>query len=87
MKVTKKCILVQFRVRSVYLDRVKVAQRRDPQLQKIMIDMQQGQSRDFDIDNEGPLRMGTKMCVPDVHKLRNEILSKCFTYQQVKSEH
>ena len=29
LKVTKKCILAQFRVRSVYLDRVKVAQRRD----------------------------------------------------------
>ena len=27
---TKKCLLAQFRVRSVYLDRVKVAQRRDP---------------------------------------------------------
>ena len=36
LKVTKKCLLAQFRVRSVYLDRVKAAQRRDPQLQKIM---------------------------------------------------
>ena len=32
LKVTKKCLLAQFRVRSVYLDRVKVAQRRDPKL-------------------------------------------------------
>ena len=31
-KVTKKCLVAQFRVRSVYLDRVKAAQRRDPQL-------------------------------------------------------
>ena len=38
-KVTKKCLLAQFRVRSVYLDRVKAAQRRDPQLQKIMYDV------------------------------------------------
>ena len=30
LKVTKKCILAQFRVRSVYLDRVKASQRRDP---------------------------------------------------------
>ena len=29
LKVTKKCIVAQFRVRSVYLDRVKVAQQRD----------------------------------------------------------
>ena len=32
LKVTKKCILVQFRVRSVYLDRVKAAQQRNHQL-------------------------------------------------------
>ena len=32
LKMTKKCILTQFRVRSVYLDRVKAAQPRDPQL-------------------------------------------------------
>ena len=31
-KVTKKCLIAQFRVRSVYLDRVKAAQKRDPQL-------------------------------------------------------
>ena len=31
LKVTKKCLLAQFRVRSVYLDRVKVPQKRDPQ--------------------------------------------------------
>ena len=30
LKVTKKCISAQFRARSVYLDRVKIAQRRDP---------------------------------------------------------
>ena len=32
LKVTRKCLLAQFRVRSAYLDRVKAAQRRDPQL-------------------------------------------------------
>ena len=31
-KVTKKCLLAQFRVRSVYLDRVRITQRRNPQL-------------------------------------------------------
>ena len=36
----KKCILAQFRVRSVYLDRVKAAQGRDPQLQKIKFEVQ-----------------------------------------------
>ena len=39
-KVTKKCLVAQFRVRSVYLDRVKAAQKRDPQLQRIMFEVQ-----------------------------------------------
>ena len=30
LKVTKKCLLAQFKLRSEYLDRVEAAQRRDP---------------------------------------------------------
>ena len=60
----------------MYLDRVKVAQRRYPQLQKIMFEVQQGQSRDFVIDNEGTLRLGTSLCVPDVDELRKEIMEE-----------
>ena len=35
--------------------------------------MQQGQSRDFVIDGEGVLHLGTRLCVPDMDKLRKEI--------------
>ena len=75
-KVTKKCLIAQFRVRSVYLDRVKAAQRRDPQLQKIMYEVQQGQSRDFVVDREGTLRLGMRLCVPNVHELRKKIMEE-----------
>ena len=75
-KVTKMCLIAQFRVRSVYLDRVKAAQKRDPQLQKIMYDVQQGQSRDFIVDREGTLRLGTRLCVPNVDELRKEIMEE-----------
>ena len=75
-KVTKKCILAQFRVRSVYLDRVKAAQRRDPQLQKIMFEVQRGQSRDFVVNSEGTLRLGTRLCVPNMDELRKEIMEE-----------
>ena len=57
----------------MYLDRVKAAQRRDPQLQKIMYEVQQGQSRDFVVDREGTLRLGTRLYVPNVDELRKEI--------------
>ena len=78
LKMTKKCILAQFRVRSVYLDRVKAVQRRDPQLQKIMFDMQQGQSSEFVIDNEDTLRLGTRLYVSEVDKLRKEIMEETY---------
>ena len=76
LKVTKKCILAQFGVQSVYLNRVKVAQSRDPQLQKIRFEVQQGQSQDFMIDSEGILCLDTRLCVPDVGKLRKEIMEE-----------
>ena len=60
----------------MYLDRVKAVQRRDPQLQKIMFDVQQGQSREFVIDNEDTLRLGTRQCVPDIDELRKEIMEE-----------
>ena len=76
LKVTKKCILAQFRVRSVYLDRDKAAQPRDSQLQKIRFEVQQGQCQDFVIDSDGTLCLGTRLCVPDVDELRKEIMEK-----------
>ena len=60
----------------MYLDRVKAAQSRDLQLQKIRFKVQQGQSQDFMIDSEGILCLDTRLCVPDVGKLRKEIMEE-----------
>ena len=38
--------------------------------------MRQGQSRDFVIDSEDTLRLGTRLCVPDVDELRKEIMEE-----------
>ena len=60
----------------MYLDRVKVVQRRDLQLQKILFEVQQGQSQDFVIDSEGTLHSDTRLCVPDVDELRKRLWKK-----------
>ena len=52
----------------------------DPQLQKIMFNVQQGQSRDFIINSEGTLRLGTKLCVPNVDELRKEIMKEAHSF-------
>ena len=68
----------------MYLDRVKAAQRRDPQLQRIMFEVQQGKSTEFMVD-EGVLRLGTRLCVPDVDDLRKKLLEEAhyFAYSEV----
>ena len=38
--------------------------------------MQQGHSQDFIIDSEDTLRLGTRLCVPDVDELRKEIMEE-----------
>ena len=48
-------------------------------LQKILFEVQQRQSRGFVIDNEGTLRLGTRLCVPDVDGMRKRRLSKCIS--------
>ena len=45
-------------------------------MQKILFEMQQGQSRVLVIDNEGTLRLDTKLCVPDVDGMRKRRLWK-----------
>ena len=39
-------------------------------LQKILFEVQQDQSRGLVLENEGILRLGTKLCVPDVDDMR-----------------
>ena len=45
-------------------------------MQKILFEVQQGQSQDFVINNEGTLRLGTRLCVPYVDELRKEIMKE-----------
>ena len=41
-----------------------------------MSEVQRGQSRDFIINSEGILHLGTRLCVPDVDELRKEIIEE-----------
>ena len=71
-----RCLLAQFRVRSVYLDRVKEAQLRDSELQKIYAQVQLGTTEEFKVDIEGMLRMSNRVCVPKVDDLQKEVMEE-----------
>ena len=60
----------------MYLDRVKEAQIRDPELQKIHTQVQQGSAEEFKIDSEGILRMGNRVCIPKVDNLQKVIMEE-----------
>ena len=62
----------------MYLNRVKAAQKRDSHLQKVKYDVQQGQSKYFVVERKGKLRLGTRLCVPDMDELRKEIMEEVY---------
>ena len=41
-----------------------------------MFEVQQGKSTEFVVDEEGVLRLGTRLCVPDVDDMRKELLEE-----------
>ena len=43
-----------------------------------MYEVQQGQPRDFVVDREGTLWLGTRLCVPNVDGLRKEIIEEAY---------
>ena len=38
-----------------------------------MLEVHQGKSTEFMVDEEGVLRLGTRLCVPDVDDMRKEL--------------
>ena len=45
-------------------------------MQRIIFEVQQGISTKFEVDEEGVLRLGTQLCVPDMDDLRKELLKE-----------
>src|SRR5262249_12718976 len=69
-------LLAQFRVCSILTNKIKASQCQDPLLMDIMTKTQQGHTGNFTIDDDGALRMGTRLCVPDVDELKREIMEE-----------
>src|SRR5262249_39245681 len=66
-------LLAQFQVRSNLMDEIKAAQDSDPALVELKTAVQNGQAPEFRLDN-GVLKYGHRLCVPDVGELRQRIL-------------
>ncbi|XP_028056865.1 uncharacterized protein LOC114260871 [Camellia sinensis] len=74
------CVLMQndklanLKVQPTLIDRIKDAQGRDSQLQKLKAEMEIGLQMEFCMHKDGTLRFGERLCVPNDLELKREIL-------------
>ena len=55
------------------IDRIKVAQSKNPQLRDI-VDAVKARHSEFRLDDDGTLWFGQRLCVPNVVELKKEIM-------------
>ena len=66
--------LANLRVQPTLINRIKDAQGRDPQLQKLKAEMEIGLQMEFCMHKNGTLRFGGRLCLPNDLELKREIL-------------
>ena len=64
--------MANLRVQPTLIDRIKDAQGRDPQLQKLKAEMEIGLQMEFYMHKDGTLRFGERLCVPNDLELKRE---------------
>ena len=68
--------LASLSVQPTLIDKIKAAQSGDPQLFKIMEQVRGGSRFDFSISDDGVLRFGNSLCVPNDSLIKREILEE-----------
>ena len=64
------------RVTSIFLEKIKEAQIKDPTVQKWVEKVKKGETPDFNLSPEGILRFRNRIVVPDDENLKREILEE-----------
>ena len=57
-------------------EEIRAEQANDPGIERIKVKIPQGKAKEFSIDDQGILRYGTRLCVPDKATLRQQILGE-----------
>ena len=69
-------LLATFHARPILIDRIRELQTQDPTMIKLKREVESGQLKGFSILAYGTLMMGHRLCVPDVVKLKKEIMEE-----------
>lgn len=68
--------MAHIRAQSYLVKWIKVVQRKDSKLSKLMEGVKSDKNLDFALDSEGVLHCGNHLCVPDYEGLREVILEE-----------
>ncbi|KAJ1438630.1 hypothetical protein SESBI_02892 [Sesbania bispinosa] len=66
-------LLAHVHIHSTLVDDIKGAQGQDPHLVKLIEEVKKGNVSDFSVDSSGVLRLGSRLCVPNVSDLRDRL--------------
>ena len=73
--------MANFRVQPDLVGRIKTLQKNDMQLMQLMEEVKRGSNLDFALLDDGILRFGNRLCVPNDEKLRRELLEEAHCYR------
>ena len=68
--------MANFRVQPELVGRIKTLQKNDMQLVQLMEEVKRGSKPDFTVLDDGILRFGNRLCVPNDGNLRRELLEE-----------
>ena len=68
--------LASLSVQPTLVERIKLSQADYPHLKKIMDEVQSGKKSEFSISEDGALRFGSRLCVPNDPLFKKEILEE-----------
>ena len=71
-----KVFLAHVKAQSLLNGQIQETHKKYPKLTKMIAKVKSGKSNGFIIDNEGVLRFGDRLCVPNIRDLRKTILEE-----------
>ena len=71
-----RVFLAHVKAQSSFKIQIQEAQKEDPKITKIVAKVKSGKGVGFIIDNEGVLRFGDRLCIPNIRDLKKTILEE-----------
>ncbi|XP_041015054.1 uncharacterized protein LOC121257868 [Juglans microcarpa x Juglans regia] len=72
----QQALVASLMVQPTLIDRIKHAQKEDSGLVRLVVEVKEGNKSEFSISEDGTLRFGSRLCVPDDEEIKRIILKE-----------